>query len=1773
MEACELLGKIAALRIQAMLDEGPSSRILLGVIGLSAPTARAIAREAASLKPETGAVECFVHPDLDNGDIGGAKRSDKSATWHRNHKPKDIRLTLFSIPPTRVKTEEQSLAHVDRIDDEWLMSAAETWAEVLLAGYDPEDIKRLGNILKGLAQSDAVSDAETMANYSLRVVRHMHEDGLSLGRSARRALPVLKIPRDAGDPRIQIEQSVALAEKFFRKVADETKPYLNLRDSEGDPLNTADLKRRLKQLEDSGDLNVESVRALRCLLDDPFVGEGDWTEAQAKAAEVSWDEAERLFGATKAKVKKTFGDETLTFFRKHYKEGALTSDEVEFLQDLKRDSVRPGEAHEDFFHCHRDRLRADPKLFKRWERLVFRKPIETSDLAEGLLRVALSARREAEEVVDYRLYIRLRGADTVVFWTEKKNTRLCRMLRDRWRGLDKLLAPEVVLDFGRCWETVWEAELKEENAENDRTSKEATHFEFEAFLVPSSEFTANDKPTDATLKRAPRAQMTWRPEPNSIATALPLDLCMVKPEGASEAALLTAIVASNGYDRHGSAQMLDLSEAATISDVFSGSAGRIARTDREDYRIHDICLNAIRQMEAEEMLTAGQALAVREAIGEFRVAYGTAIAALGSSSGKGLACDALIRQAELYGALLATVMGEARPQVALARLWAPLLRIGTAEVSGPREGVIVTALNPLRLAEIAVKARQLSEAMRKVTISQDSDADEIGSYVFMVIHALGKTYYADVGMSRSRRILVETRRVADVSLLESPTFGDDTDELADEPAEGTVDKFEQVTDEYLRLRPHEKSNFSAIIVDAESEDLPILMANGMARRIESDSELRCDLVLTHGNPSRLRQIYERQNRRIGHEVDSALTSEAARSFLSRLRVGIVSSDALAGTSAKWHDVAVLQDVIARRARVRWTRSELVSETPELVSHVPTAASRRKVFRRGDTTTGVFLTSPIQPEACHAYLNALHDTLDGQPSEQGRPWLPLQEVEFESGDVRNALDRAHILANWVMTFDRLADRRLIATHDRRIIRYFSDPRSDHNVIVSAEISAADIGSRLRGDLEALLPSEPGSSIDELLKLIHKSSAELSGAIVMRGAHSAAHAEELLGLVVAQREIDVLLASTAIDRKSAWFFLDDVYGWLDLSKMRADILAVDLANTIQGRVVRLLVCEAKFVGQANLAEQQKRSLDQLEGTFDILKRRFVTPSGAVDRSTWLSRLADLVLEHITPFEQVGGVSLSQWIADIRSGAIPFEISGHSIVMVHDLNADPEDQPLVPDSESPRCERRALAQWTFGRPSISASLKGLLASENVCRVAIPSEWPSPTQDSAAGDGTEKSQTPAESSQVSGPGQQEVVRTVGQGGASGEKSGEAVPANWRPGIYAAVLMLARPADHAKGQEWLIDQVARLRKALQKEGMDAPVEGARLTPNTGLVHVTGRSVTVSWLEKKQTDLLTRYGIDIVRVTPQPGHIAIGIRRPERSVLHLADAWLRRKVEVSSPEQNMALLIGEKEDDGELFYLPLASDFNGQERAAPHTLISGTTGSGKGILTTNLILDICAFNDPRSVNVYLIDPKRGADYVWARRMPHLKKGIIDEKAGAVALLRSLVEEMENRYRIITAAECANIDQFNKKQEPSARLPRVIIFFDEVANWMQDDAFKDEVDGLINEIATKSRAAGLHLFMIYQRADNQVMTMQLRANLGNRLILRLGDEGSSKIALGERGAEKLLGRGHVIAKLGTDDKTFGQVPFIGDGEIVDLASAIVEAWSNSDFPKGLMGVGS
>jgi S-DNA-T family DNA segregation ATPase FtsK/SpoIIIE len=276
--------------------------------------------------------------------------------------------------------------------------------------------------------------------------------------------------------------------------------------------------------------------------------------------------------------------------------------------------------------------------------------------------------------------------------------------------------------------------------------------------------------------------------------------------------------------------------------------------------------------------------------------------------------------------------------------------------------------------------------------------------------------------------------------------------------------------------------------------------------------------------------------------------------------------------------------------------------------------------------------------------------------------------------------------------------------------------------------------------------------------------------------------------------------------------------------------------------------------------------------------------------------------------------------------------------------------------------------------------------------------------------------------------------------------------------------------------------------------------------------------------------------------VSLALARPKRRVIRAQELWGRWHPEATWG--NRTLLIGVREDDGGLLLLSPGTQH------APHTLIAGSTGSGKSVLMQNIILGIAATNTPAQARILLIDPKQGVDYFAFETLPHLAGPLIVDPTDASARLDQLVAEMDSRYARFRAARSQNLSQYNEKASIAERLPVIWVIHDEFAEWMMVDEYKEAVTNTVARLGVKARAAGIHLVFAAQRPDANVMPMQLRANLGNRLILKVDSVGTSEIALGESGAEWLLGNGHLLAKLeGAPGLCYAQVP-LAEPQFVD-----------------------
>lgn len=363
------------------------------------------------------------------------------------------------------------------------------------------------------------------------------------------------------------------------------------------------------------------------------------------------------------------------------------------------------------------------------------------------------------------------------------------------------------------------------------------------------------------------------------------------------------------------------------------------------------------------------------------------------------------------------------------------------------------------------------------------------------------------------------------------------------------------------------------------------------------------------------------------------------------------------------------------------------------------------------------------------------------------------------------------------------------------------------------------------------------------------------------------------------------------------------------------------------------------------------------------------------------------------------------------------------------------------------------------------------------------------------------------------------------------------------------RTGESDEDRAWLRQVEHTARTALHQFQLQAKLLRSVLTPNAALLKFQGSAnLTVDQVLRRRSEFLTTYGLNLIGVQPEPGVVSLSIARPRREVVSLRALWQQWTPDWR--DGNETVLIGVREDDGELLVLS-PGDLH-----APHSLIAGSTGSGKSVLMQNIILSIAATNRPDQARITLVDPKQGVDYFAFEELPHLDGGIIDRQEDALVRIRALVDEMDARYVRMRRARATNLRHYNQRAMPEDRLPTLWLIHDEFAEWMLTEEYKQDVASAVRRLGVKARAAGIHLVFAAQRPEVNVMPMQLRANLGNRLILRVDSEGTSEIALGDKGAERLLGKGHLLAKLeGTPSLVYAQVPFATPDEIDELVQLI------------------
>jgi S-DNA-T family DNA segregation ATPase FtsK/SpoIIIE len=1483
-----------------------------------------------------------------------------------------------------------------------------------------------------------------------------------------------------------------------------------------------------------------------------------WNQQAADLAQCEWEMVKPLFDGLK-KERFNLGKATLEFYDER-DESLLTAEEHEYLERLRENNrTEAQDEDEDFYRRHRNELKELAALKSKWDRFVFGAPIETEDFLIGITLClerlfdhddASSSKRRLKITCDRRTKKDLKelNEDAGLFFAR------------RYRGLKALFGNRVSWDVGELMS--FEALSDQWRRANKRfRNASAAKAALQLKFLIELEVELSTGTTDTYFK-----QLVWTYDPNSIASEFPTDWLRL-----AEHPLTLCRVNREPVSGKGRYQSLDLRNVRTLYPAYGQDRGSFVSAYKKENDISLLWPANLIKAQQEGLVTEMTGAKLLALFQSFRQSYHAAVKGFTED---GLACAGMVKQAEDYSVLLDAICRDAKGDRNRESLLRPLLQIGSVIVDGGRVTAIVAPWHPLRLSAMANKALQVSSLLRYLLTAENVYFGDAPLFFNELEAELAHPYYPEIVLGwhdKKPEILSLTDHHLDYSLHESPVISNDGyDDTNESPAE-TSTLIVDLTKRFLSLYPHERANLSVVLYNCDSARLPYALVDKMNELHEDEDDMRCQIILRHRDGAKLRELYEKIIESSDADVDAFVSSEVAKDFMARLRIGIMADQAPVpdpkdGPPA---DMVFLQDVIARHAGMEWFAETCVPV--DSATFIPARWSRRRPSPSDDMKSVVYLCCPVQTKEGWSFITALTTFIRGDwDCVEDKRLLPARKLDFNDPQTASIFKEIHNLGNWVVNYDELLDRRQLMNQDVKVIRYKQGATQGRNILISSTASLSLLRSMVLGRVKDLNLELSDAECKTLTEKFINDANEISGDIVLRAAKRGRNASELMGVVLSRYMIRHELGAT---RRFGWYFLDDYAEWLGQREEQiADILALSPEQTSDGKLqLAVIVAESKYIDYASLSGKRKESQKQLRDTVRRIHDAIFGDPQRLDRDLWLSRFSDLMLNGIQ-FPANSPIDLSAWRRAVRNGECGIHMRGYSHVFVSGPSDSPECSDFVTVAESDDSWQEVFSP---------ARLRELVSSY------AKDANPTPIRKANAGSDIWSEQSYRKPSDrmllvhrraVDVEGSTSGIAT-GTGGASSQAisstpSGMPAPSPAPPLVSAPTP--AHQAAHAStwpfplvgqlvagyqgglqdssdDEEWLRQVEGKCKGALQQFQLQSKLLTKALTPNAALLKFQGSAnLTVEQVLKRRSEFLTTHGLNVISVRAEPGIVSIAIARPNRRVLHLPDVW--KNWYPNCKHGNYDLLIAVREDDSSPLFISPKSN-------APHTLIAGSTGSGKSVLMQNIILGIACTNMPAQASIVLIDPKQGVDYFAFEGLPHLQGGIISTQDLAVQKLNELVSEMNRRYSVLKENRVSNIFDLNKKPTATERLPFLWVIHDEFAEWMMTPEYSDAVSAVVGRLGVKARAAGISLVFAAQRPDANVMPMQLRANLGNRLVLRVDGEGTSEIALGEKGAERLLGKGHLAARLeGVPEVVFGQVPYVDDEFIAQIVQALRSAGS-------------
>lgn len=1412
----------------------------------------------------------------------------------------------------------------------------------------------------------------------------------------------------------------------------------------------------------------------------------------------------RLFQKTKSDTSKKLGLETKELLEEkdidiseNVKDSLLQYDE---LAPKDRDSLRS--VLEPIYKEYRSHIEDSRSLRSKWDKFLYPTQSKSNDFILGVLETVKKLKSDTENIDHINVYLKQKLPKAIM---RNYSKHAINYLNKRYSILNTI-SENIYFDFKFISEIEERVNSKSEKDKKDQVIKKYKKGSVSKF---ANELHFIVEAQDSKGEKLAERKLIWSFNPNSILSGYRDDIDSIETHLKSNCLYANTVYRATGSEK-GEKKPLSLFDFSSLESRGNNAGYRLFPSKCENVPSSKNIIKAAREILPVETFNQFE-----ELFKEYIKEYAWLLEHLDVKKNidkKAFDFKRIDEFSKIYIKLSRLQYDNSDDDKFKQDVIEQFLSLLTLRV-GKEDSVIIPSYHPLRLISYFVKLKHAFGFIDSYIKSDDISMIKEDLYFSDLEQSFSTPYYPEVfrlfNVDTKEESLLHISEICDdYTILEPVRNYLENGQSTDTAAQTTI--LTKVIENYLSLNNHKQSSLKILLHAVNNYDFPVKFMKKLMSLDFVNENNSFEIYLNDVDASHIRKMY----RSFLVDQNSKDSEEALEynevSFLSNIRLNAFDQSFRQLDSVNDQlNIAFLNDFVSLKAKLEFM-NQILDKSFDLFDYHPTMWTKRKYMTEKEMTVGKYLVSPAKTELTSSFYDLLYLTMSSNKDDYKNK-IPTLNIDRGHQNLYTDLEAIHKRTDWVVNLDSLLDKKILEEFGANVIKYRKARHINRNLVISSKANTILLENHLTNKFKEF--NVDSNVIESSVDTIIKSANELSGDVLLKAIGRGRFANEMLGLVLAKSILE-----KCTDNKNVMIYIDDYADWF-LSSINSEEKLLMAQNNVLADILSITpvfdngdistiyidIVEVKFCNEAGRPKLAKKSLQQTKDSY-IQIRKVFEDNSCYDKEYWIAKISDLIVEtHHKSFDN--NLTSEEIRNKIRlDKSISYVVRGQSYVFVYDHEDDYQE------------EKDSISQYVIGSKSIVSIIESLPsfdvkfddvilpAYETIVSDNKVTEYPDiklPSKTVETKESLDNQVSVSKNSVVNVSNEDE------------QKNKE---------------LKRKEEERVEG-----DMItAAVKKVVMHHKYRAKVIKYLFTPNAIRISLEPE---LGWNEsmfyKMSNDFLSVERLRLLRVEVVPGSYDLIFERKERQIIYYEDCLLNR--ELSDGFGNTKILLGRNEEDNEVVYYNLDSE-------DPHALIAGMTKSGKSVLLNIFIIDLIRTNNIDELELILVDPKQ-VEFTRYKDIPYLDEdGIITNKDLAIKKLHDVVEEMERRYSLFKELSVNDLTKYNSKSND--KLARIVVIFDEFADWMLDDEFKRSASDAIQRLAGKARAAGIHLIVSTQRPDNTVVPMILRANLGAKFALRVDTEKNSNIIIDEQGAEKLLGYGHMITKF-AGSKQYLQSAFMSD----------------------------